>query len=231
MIEFLKKRTVLVLGAGASHTYGFPLGSDLKQAMLGTLNQKNRQRLKTHGFDDALIQEFQDALRYGAHPTIDIFLEKKARFRELGSYLIASTLMPLERPRTLFTQKGWYGDVFRALSLDDDAPDTGNLGVVTLNYDRSLEHFLRKNTDYNCADSRIESAHSKREKIRIVHAHGSLGKYPDVPYGTKLDDEATLRAAADSIKIVSDKLEDSEDFKNAQDLLAKAERIVFLGFG
>jgi hypothetical protein len=183
------------------------------------------------GFEAARVQEFQEALRFTYHPTIDIFLEKKTAFRELGSFLIASTLMPLERPQSLFPQKGWYGALFDALAFEERDPDTRNLSVVSLNYDRSLEHFLAKNIDYNCHDSHVKAAHAKRERITLVHAHGSLGDYPEVPYGTDPSEEAAIRSAAASIKIVSDRLEDSPDFKMAQEVLAGAKHIVFLGFG
>ncbi len=223
--------TVLVLGAGASQEYGFPLGSELKSRMLHSLNGWVQGLLRKMGFENSLLQEFQDALRYSYHPTIDIFLEHKRNFRELGSYLIASTIGPLEVAGNLFPQRGWYGELFEALRFDRTHPNTGLLGVVSLNYDRSLEHFLVKNIDYNISHDCLAQAHDKRRRIRIVHAHGSLGTYPDKPYGTKRFDEAGLRSAAASIRIVSDRLEDSQDFQQAQDLIGWAQHVVFLGFG
>lgn len=228
----MKTPTVLVLGAGASRPFGLPLGRELKQGMLNQLGDgQTRSLLESLEFDGQLIDAFRDALRYGTHPTIDVFLEKKTSFRELGSYLIAKTLMPLERDNQLFPQRDWYGDLFVAMNFETEEPDVSLLSVVTLNYDRSFEHFLKMNIVYNCHEEQVGSAHTKRESIKVVHAHGSLGPYPEVPYGTKATDADSLRRAAESIKIVSDRLDKSPDFQKAQQIVADAYHVVFLGFG
>jgi len=224
--------TVLVLGAGASNPYAFPLGTELKTRIINHLrNVQIVFTLTNLGFDKSLLTGFQEALRFSVHSTIDIFLEKKPNFRELGSYLIASTIIPFERPDQIFPQRDWYGDLYDSLNFEDEQPDTGQLSVVTLNYDRSFEHFLTKNIDYNCQHERVEFAHTKRNKIEIVHAHGSLGHYPEVPYGIDINNGDALKQAAGNIKIVSDRLEDSEEFQKAQDIISKAESAIFLGFG
>lgn len=227
----LDRPTVFVLGAGASKAFGFPLGSELKQQMLGVLNKRTHARLQKLGFGQDLLAEFQDCLKYTFHPTIDIFLEHKTNFRELGSYLIASTIMPLENPDRLLATRDWYWDLFRVLAFDGDSPETSHLAVVTLNYDRSFEHYMAKTIDFNCRHDRVAHAHERRQRIRIVHAHGSLGDYPGTPFRPNPDDEASVRRAAASIKIVSDRLEDSPEFKAALQLLEWAQNIVFLGFG
>ena len=177
----MESPTVFVLGAGASNPFGFPLGSELKNAMLNHLrNPDFRRVLHTAGFGNDLIKNFAIALGYSFHPTIDIFLEKKTNFREIGAYVIARSLMPLEHQlQNLFPQKDWYGDLFTAMDFENEEPDSSLLSIVTLNYDRSLEHFLLKNIDYNCQHERTDFCHAKRHKIEVVHAHGSLGEYPD----------------------------------------------------
>ncbi|OVE76759.1 hypothetical protein BVX97_00480 [bacterium E08(2017)] len=223
--------TALILGAGASAPYGFPLGPELKNRLLEqTANGQTQTLLQELGFDLKLLRLFSDALRYGTHPTVDVFLEKKTSFRDIGSFLIALTLIPLESPQALFPQKDWYGDLFNTLNLEG-LSNTDNLSIVTLNYDRSLEHFLFNNIEYNCPDILMEQAHKNREKIHIVHAHGSLGNYPDVGYGISSSNKDAIRSAADSIKIISDHLADSDDFADAKDSIKRAERIVIIGFG
>lgn len=230
--SIMESPTVLVLGAGASNRFGFPLGPDLKKLMSENLHNPGfRRTLQPFGFDENLIRDFDEALGYSSHPTIDIFLEKKTNFREIGAYVVARTLMPLERHPSLFPQKDWYRDLFTALDFENEEPNANLLSIVTLNYDRSFEHFLCKNIDYNCHDERIPFCHTKRQKIEVVHAHGSLGQYPEVPYGIDVDDPNTLRRAAKNIKIVPDRLDDSPDFQKAQEIISKANHIVFLGFG
>ncbi len=67
------------------------------------------------------------------------------------------------------------------------------------------------NIEYNCQDEKLDLCHKKRQKIKIVHAHGSLGQYPDVPYGLAANDPSI--------------------FQEAQQVISKASNIVFFGFG
>ena len=159
-MKIFAEPTVFILGAGASKPFGFPLGPELKSHMLEqTNNAATRKSLVSLGFDESLINAFRDALRYGVHPTVDVFLERKQNFRELGSYLIASTIMPMESHGALFPQKDWYGFLFKRLAFESDMPHVSQLSVVTLNYDRSLEHFLTINIDYNCRHDRVDFAY------------------------------------------------------------------------
>ena len=223
---------MLVLGAGASRPFGFPLGFELKRLIIDKITgKKNTTPLVNQEFSETLISSFGDALRFGTHTTVDTFLEKKTNFRDLGSFFIADTIMPLERDDQLFPGKDWYGDLFKTLEFEKEDPDTSALSVVTLNYDRSFEHFLKMNIEYNCQHKRVEYAHVKREKIKVVHAHGSLGPYSDISYGFKDDYNNALRRAAKSIKIMSDHLDESPDFQEAQTVISQAKHIIFLGFG
>ncbi|MCK4255766.1 SIR2 family protein, partial [candidate division WOR-3 bacterium] len=220
----------MTLGAGASNPYGFPLGDELKDIILAQLNTTD-PLIKKLNVSAALVNEFWKSLRSTFHPNIDIFLEKQTNFRELGSHILAITIMLLEHKSHLFPQKDWYGDLYNTLELENEESDTANLVIVTINYDRSLEHFLTGNINYNCQEDLKDLAHENRRKIKIVHAHGSLGKYPNVYYGPSPTDIEAVKNAAARIKIVSDRLEDSPDFKEAQVTISQAEHIIFLGFG
>jgi len=228
-MSILKEQAVLVLGAGASQGAGFPLGPGLKELLLKSVAAtRTVAALGKHGYDRETLAAFRDALRFGSHPTVDIFLERKTRFRELGSYMIASALMPLETKERLFGKTVWYRELLEGLRLGSPESGASKLSVVTLNYDRSLEHYLKMGIDYNCPDGMVELAHRQREEIEIVHAHGSLGLYPAVPYGVPVDNEGALRAASQSIRIVSDRLDESPDFAKAQKVIASAAHVVFL---
>ena len=105
------------------------------------------------------------------------------------------------------------------------------LSVVTLNYDRSLEYFLARNVEINCQDHLEEHARQKVQRLRIVHAHGSLGDIATVPYGSVNENAESVHEATRRIKIISDRMEDTEDFQKAQETIVDARNIVFLGFG
>jgi len=231
-VNLLSVPTVLVLGAGASKPFGFPLGSGLKGELLKQVNGNQTQNtLRKLGFDNALLDLFRGALQYGTHQTVDILLERKSNLRELGSYLIATALIPLEHNEALFPQRDWYGDLFDLLQMEDEACTADKLAIVTLNYDRSFEHFLTMNIEYNCRHERVDFAHQNRKKIRVVHAHGCLGEYPSVPYGIDMSNPDAIRSAAEKIKIVSDRLDNSPDFQAAKTLIQQAKQVIFLGFG
>jgi hypothetical protein len=228
--RILDQPTVLVLGADASKPHGFPLGAELKAEIL-SYDEALLRALRETGHEDPAIRMFQEALRFSIHPTIDIFLEKKTNFRGIGAYFIAATIGRHEVPDRLFPSGEWYGDLFQALDLENGEQDLPPISIVTLNYDRSLEHFLTGYIDYNCPHDCVELSHRKRQSLPIIHAHGSLGAYPDVAYGKASDNTEALRKAAEGIKIVSDRLEESPDFRKAQQVLSNAKCIIFLGFG
>jgi hypothetical protein len=230
-IDIYSEPTTLVLGAGASAPYGFPLGPDLKTQILGLPDNRVKDFLKDHANATALIPGFKEALRFGDYGTIDYFLERKKRYRDLGAYYIVTVLAGREHGSALFPQRDLYADIFHMLGVESDSAAIPPLSVVTLNYDRSLEYFLACNVQYNCADEREEIAAKKAATLPIVHAHGSLGDLLTAPYGQLAKDANSIQAAAKRIMIISDSLEDSEDFRRAQEVLVHAKNIVFLGFG
>jgi hypothetical protein len=224
--------TVLVLGAGASQPYGFPLGADLKELVLTEMRGLTATELKTTGGNRDVVDELGEALQHSLHETIDRLLEIKTNCRELGAYLIARVIARHEKETALFQKRDWHGELFVALDFDSgDSRSASHLSIVTLNYDRSIEHFLKESIYHNCNREHFAAAHRKREAITILHPHGSLGKYPDVQYGIDVSNNSALRAAAQSIRIPGDQLDDSEEFKAAQMIIAGAANVVFLGFG
>jgi hypothetical protein len=73
----ISKNTVLVLGAGASYPYGFPLGKQLKQKIL-SLQERPDDYSAVHelGYLERDISEFQRRFRGSQLDSIDLFLER-----------------------------------------------------------------------------------------------------------------------------------------------------------
>ncbi|MDB4680227.1 hypothetical protein OAE80_04505, partial [Planctomycetaceae bacterium] len=65
------------------------------------------------------------------------------------------------------------------------------------------------------------------EAIPIIHLHGTLGSYPQTPYG----DKDGIYERSESIKIISEIEDGLEQFNTASTLLNDAERVVVFGFG
>src|SRR5438094_963846 len=115
----IEKRTVLILGAGASIPYGFPSGRHLRELILRTAPL--RKLMNEIGFEWSLIDDFQSSLQAADPPSVDVFLEGRQDLLEIGKAAIAAALLPFESDSALFapwlateqvknrTSERWYG--------------------------------------------------------------------------------------------------------------------------
>ncbi|HBC88827.1 MAG TPA: hypothetical protein DCZ94_17935 [Lentisphaeria bacterium] len=229
-IDIYSEKTVFIFGAGASNPYGFPLGPQLKNDILNYHDLNVMKYFNANSNMKNLMPEFKNALRDGDYETIDYFLGRKKKFRELGAFYIVTVIGLKESQSSLFPQRDLYADIFYMLNVESDSTEIPPISIISLNYDRSLEHFMEHNVKVNCHDEIESHALQKVKKLPIIHAHGSFGDISIVPYG-KVEDAKSVHAAVNKIKIVSDKLDDSKEFQEAQRIISEAVNIIFLGFG
>lgn len=111
----VRKNIVLILGAGASKDYGFPLGIDLlnriklnTKADLYFSNPNSEDKpndgfvkLCNSGFDSELVKRFHGKLN-SPIDSIDLFLELNPKLLELGKCAISQVLIPCELKENLF---------------------------------------------------------------------------------------------------------------------------------
>jgi hypothetical protein len=248
----LQKRTVIVLGAGASRHCELPTGKELLDEVNRLCNSSIR------GFYDALPDpnltyeqnryRESDAGTLGRviesspHLSIDALLARLPKFIEVGKIAIAYALMPKENRQKLtdLTRRSdsWYAYLFnRMLTKDIESFGKNPLTIVTFNYDRSLEAYIRicLGTSFEGGDmSKYEQA---IESIPIIHLHGDLGSIADNPYGEYTPQFAKypelVRHAASRIKIISEIDDAANDgaFKKARAAIQEAQQLIFLGFG
>jgi len=179
----ITKRTVLVLGAGASVPFGFPSGGQLLEEICDKLSSENSEEFKfllLYAPKPRDIITFRDALSRSGQPSVDAFLENRTEFIDVGKGAIAMALLPYERTEALFEGKrpeNWYQYLFNLLSTSFQKFDQNKLSIITFNYDRSLEHYLftalkntYKLTDQKCAET--------LSLIPIIHVYGKLGPLP-----------------------------------------------------
>jgi hypothetical protein len=109
------------------------------------------------------------------------------------------------------------------------------VAFVTFNYDRSLEQYMwtALKARYGADD---KSAARMAESIEVVHVYGSLGNLPwQDPTVTHAfaasSNEGDVRTAAQSIKIMAEGTDESDEFRRAGELFQWAERVYFVGFG
>lgn len=233
----ISKLTVLILGAGSNVHLGYPIGINL----LGQICQRIKQ-MKYHKTIDDLygsdeIKNFYIRLsRYGYY-SVDTFLEDNREFIDIGKLFIADCLKQYENWDILFppSNPGWYQYLFnRMITPSVDQIEQNKVAVITFNYDRSLESYLHQTIIHRYKVSEDVSANVVR-KLNIIHPHGILGEYPEIPYSKDLT-ESSLHTISQSIKIIHE-INDTDDtfcsheFEISNKALQEAEKIYFLGFG
>lgn len=245
----IHKKTVLVLGAGASVPFGFPTGHGLKDKICNLVGGRAiHQELAMLGFRAEVIKAFRQALIRSPVPSVDAFLERRTEFEDVGKAAIAAALLPCEKTDYLFDhwiqkrsdphnkEGNWYDQVFEALNTQFDKLTENRLSIITFNYDRSLEHYLFTALRNTYGQTEEESA-EKLSAIDIIHVHGSLGLLNwQVSDGDPIgyDSEANakiIKRAMGNIKIIHEDVTETDEFNKARELLKKAERLYFLGFG
>ncbi len=240
---------VLVLGAGASSPYGFPLGNELVHEALYPHETDNSlvlaldTKLREVGVDQEELRAFRNALEASLTTSIDAFLETRDEFEKLGKKIIAYLLMIRESPVQLFQQERspenretWYGTLFRFMHTPNWSRFAGNkLSIITYNYDRSLEYCLLRVLEATYGLDWSECKKLLFDNTKIIHLHGTLGSLPGMgtlsrEYSIDTSPEQ-LTIAKESINIVH-KVDASDScFEDAHYALQGAKHVVFLGFG
>ncbi len=223
--------TVLVLGAGASEPYGFPIGTGLKDVMLkGLSNEVELALYRTAGFNNEAIADFKRILQISPYGTIDAILSFRPSLAKIGKFAIVKALSVCQQHDRVFPPKDWYHLLFNLLELENKLVPAPPLTILTYNYDNSLEYFFETIIDGMYETGHQELIRSKYEEIRIIHLHGRLGPYPQ---GNEDPLTVLSRSVGQSdIRVISDEaLDQAEEFKDAFAALTAASKIIFLGFG
>jgi hypothetical protein len=238
---------VFVLGAGASAPYGFPLGHELRRDLCGLSeahsswgNSLRNILCSDNNIPADELINFGRVFRGSNTKSIDSFLaiENNKKYIEIGKLAIAARIGLCENEGAFGpdVNDDWYCELWSALHAGaTNASDLQNnkIKIITFNYDLSLEKFLHlsiKNT-YGIED---EEAYAALKNIPILHVYGSLGNL-GVGKGNRVYklamDVASIRAAANGIKIIPESRNDDPAFEKARDWFNWASRICFLGFG
>ena len=233
--------TVLVLGAGASDPYGFPYGLRLLSEIENSISNTNHQwwdtidQLKIPRED---VTYFLNELLLSGQPSIDAFLEQRSELLKVGKLVIALAIANHEREQNL-TQisvrtNGFYHYLFAKLNASREDFSKNRLSIITFNYDRSIEQFLflALKHSWNISD---EECKEILNNIPLIHVHGNLGLLPWQGdkfrvYSREYTPE-DIQFSSEQIIVISEGQETSKEFQHAFQLMKKAKRIYFLGFG
>lgn len=229
--------TTLILGAGASVPYGYPVSRDLTSDVLRIPFPK----LSKHDFAESELANFKHHLQRASMDSIDSFVERYPRYERLAKACIAYAIANRESETAIFpplvsTAPRWYEILARAIEDGKHDVATNKLRILTFNYDRSLEFFLTDTIAARLEISR-EEAIERLSCIPIVHIYGSVGACPPQmtgarPYESTSESlDRAIEEAQESIRLIPDQRAITKTFEIAHDAIMAAERVLFLGFG
>ena len=233
------KKTVLILGAGASRSYGFPTAAELTDMILGRLPPRF---ISDHRFnkgvepgpnwndwilnessvlDPAFVRSFQQHFEAADTFSIDRFLAFQPKHEAIAKPIIARILLLCEGKSTL--RGGWYAQFWNDVIQDAIKTESPPIDVITFNYDRSLEQYLQTVSAAAYADSNKALA-----AVRIQHVYGSLGSLDGDGNVTEYGEVQRHKKASTGIKLISPRAACNSTIR---DTILSCDRAVFLGFG
>ncbi len=232
----LKKHTTLILGAGASAPYGYPLGVELRDALLNGPHSFD-QRLHDLSIDAAEWTNVQAALHDYQKPSVDEFLSAYPEHSQLMKLAIAHELNRHEdhmQHKSPSHKDPWYRVLLDEYLGDDKDFGSGLLTIVTFNYDLSLEKYLVDTSKARHRGRTDEQRQASLAHLAIQHVYGDLGPVVDI-HGTgrqygPFPNSATARSAAGSISTCFEE-GSREAVANAQKQISESDVVAFLGFG
>lgn len=233
---------MLVLGAGASNPYGFPLGKELVDLILkhlGSSGTNLRVILAQQGLND--VGKFVEDLRYSGTTSIDAFLEGRGDshpYVRIGKIAIAHSILLRENRDSLFEERPchWYRYLWDQLIRPGASTITlpeNRLAFITFNYDLTLEYYLTRAMQHSFGVTWDEAHDLFGRSFSVIHVHGEVGEDPSY-FGARSNPLASIEVAnaAQQIRIVHDPVaEDDSRFQEARQLIGGAQIVSFIGFG
>ena len=200
------KKTVIVVGAGASKEVDLPTGAELKQEIAARLHFKGGIEPSGDLTIGAVIERKGDIHRYfracqtirAALPqaaSIDSFIDARKGESEIelcGKLAIVRSILEAERNSKLFNSGGakvdfqkiqatWFNLFWQKVSENCQAEGLkerlSSIVLIIFNYDRCVEHFLFHSIK-NWYSLHDHEAASLIDGIEIFHPYGTVGSLP-----------------------------------------------------
>ena len=212
----IEKRTVFVLGAGASCPYGFPTARGLRAQIIDHYVGQRKQcvvELESGSSDKHVVllldsakkeaQDFVSTFDESSTESVDLFLSRHPEFAKTGKTAICLNILFAEKESKFREQvekqeHDWYFYLYSRLTRHLIQPDglrefgKSNIAFVTFNYDRSLEYFLFNSLLHSFGGANTATVEEQMRQIPIAHAYGQVGGLEwqetktGLPYGSPI---------------------------------------------
>ena len=233
----LKKRTTMILGAGASRPYRYPLGIELRNELLNAPSDfESALTAPDFGLNSDQWHDVQKLIRFFQRPSIDEFLAQYGEHAAAVKLAICHRLNAYEeiyQHTDPSHSDNWYLRLLDEHLANDPGLGGGLLTVATFNYDLSLEAFMFETIKvrHKLSD---EKARAAVKALGVQHIYGHVGPLTSVhgegrPYG-RFQSRIQMQTAAASISTC---FEDASKVavENTQRYIAESELVAFFGFG
>jgi hypothetical protein len=238
---------VLVLGAGASQHYQFPLARDLARDAC-ELTAGSIAVLEPAPPGARRIADFQHLLRRSGVTSIDQFIEylDDPELIWAGKSIMARLLASNEQRDTLTNQRRadhWYEVLAnRLIGRTLETFPEYDIAIVTFNYERSLDVYLLDCLNHRFAHRyTAEMIKAAFQRLPLVHVYGQLGQLPELskdPANTRaygqIENALQLEIAINGMRLLREAREHPASAPNiplARDTIGRSTGdIIFLGF-
>jgi hypothetical protein len=253
----LRENYVVILGAGSSYPYNFPLGSGLIDSIDEAIKEVVVEAGKIGSLEkDRIVRQFQDFQKEfrGFRGTIDHFLNLHNNYDTIGRLAIAMAILLSEKKERIRLPGGnsdaWREVLFEKMRqgiLNSDNPDEfakNSISFITFNYDRSFENafynYLKGTFDNRIVDDRICA--NLANHYNPIHIYGQAGILPwqeqfytgtdSIPYKFNISElYKYAEKTVDQLHKMYKERQKSTAIQAAIERISKATYVIFLGFG
>jgi hypothetical protein len=202
-VVMIEKRTVFVLGAGASCPYGFPTAGMLRSQILSHFQDQYLDFLCGAGEEIGATRtangypslrdarHFLECFDLSSTKSIDLFLSRNPQFEKVGKMAICLSILHAEKDSSFREQvekteaeRDWYFYLYDRLTREATGKEDycqfaeNRVTFVTFNYDRSLEHFLFTSLLHSFGGIDEQKTKDELNKRPVIHVYGKPAPLP-----------------------------------------------------
>ncbi len=189
------KKTVLILGAGASCDYGYPTGAELVKNIIKSIQNVeyvNSYDEEIKMMEDPKLKNLCQKLEDFNPINIDYFLKHHTDVQDAGKRMIAYEILKCElkskdeleeersNKESNKNMKDWYRYLFHAITSGCENPEDlnknlENLFIITFNYDISLESYIKTRLSQTEFFKDVQEDFCQEFfKNNIIHVYGKI---------------------------------------------------------